>query len=478
MNKFRSPTLLGLILIGFLVVSAPLVATIVTGIVQVDRLARGSREALAAVQTATSAAKQLREDVTELERTARQYQALGDPVYMDRYRARRRSAVQVLDQLSGAAADRRIRQLAYAVRRRIADANAVVDSIGEGQGPAALVAAFDALGSATRELMLAQDGAVARMGNEMPAAARDLQQLMIMQAMLVLPLSAGLAAVFGVHISRSLRRLDAGIRSLGGGDLEQPVRVAGPRDFEELGQRLDWLRSRLLELQAEKQGFLRSVSHELKTPLTNIREGAELLTESSDQTSAAEREAIARIVRDNSIRLQFMIEALLQFGTEAEMDAAEGESPVYLDRVVSAAIDRKALSLAGREVDLTADVEPVVVRGNARKLHAIVDNLLSNAINYTPGGGSIRVSLSANDTIVTLDVADSGPGVTDEDRPHVFEWLYSGRRAERSFVTSSGMGLAIAQEYARHHGGELQLMESSRGAHFRLTIPYQGGHDA
>jgi len=479
MKRLQTPTLLGLILVGFLVVALPLIATIVTAIVQVDSLARDSRAALAKVQINTGATRELVDRVTAMERTARQYQALRDETYRDLYRTHREEMLGILDQLSESNDDLLLNSLLADIRFRESRSHAVVEAIGDTATPAEVVAAFDVLRESTMAMASAQNELARKMGNEMPEEARRLQRLLLGQAALVIPLSAGLAALFAVLLSRPLRQLHHGIRSLGRGALGGPLRVTGARDFEELGHRLEWLRTRLIELEAQKRQFLMNVSHELKTPLTNIREGAELLVESDDgNAGSSEIRAIARIVRENSVRLQRMIEELLRFGADGDITSGEMEDDVPLDRIVADTVEAYTLAAAAREVTLNMSLDSVVVRGNAKRLHAIADNLLSNAAKHTPRGGRIDVELRSRDGVVTLDVQDSGPGISKDDEPHLFEWFFTGRQPADSVVAGTGMGLAIAQEYAQQHGGNLRLVESSGGAHFRLTIGGQEDDNA
>jgi two-component system sensor histidine kinase GlrK len=121
-------------------------------------------------------------------------------------------------------------------------------------------------------------------------------------------------------------------------------------------------------------------------------------------------------------------------------------------------------------VNRNTSLDPAVVRGNAKRLRVVVDNLLSNATKHTPRGGQIDVQLRSVNGLATLDVRDSGPGVAEEDEPYLFEWFFSGRQPPDSVVAGTGMGLAIAREYAEQHGGNLTLLETMSGAHFRLSI--------
>ncbi len=126
-------------------------------------------------------------------------------------------------------------------------------------------------------------------------------------------IALALAILFAVLIARPIRQLDQAIRRMGTADFAHTIEVNGPQDLRYLGQRLEWLRSRLHELEEQQNRFLRHVSHELKTPLTAVREGAELLRDNVGGRLSAEQREIVRIVRENSLSLQKLIEDLLTY---------------------------------------------------------------------------------------------------------------------------------------------------------------------
>jgi two-component system, NtrC family, sensor histidine kinase GlrK len=137
---------------------------------------------------------------------------------------------------------------------------------------------------------------------------------------------------------------------------------------------------------------------------------------------------------------------------------------------VTELIERHVLDAAARSVLVEHSLEAVTIAGNPTRLQVIVGNLLSNALKYTPPGGRIEVRLRQGAEEIELDVRDTGPGVAEEDRDRVFEWFYAGPRPPGSIVAGSGMGLAIAREYAEQHDGRIELLPAAAGAHFRLTL--------
>src|SRR4030095_12830444 len=136
------------------------------------------------------------------------------------------------------------------------------------------------------------------------------------------------------YISRPIAELDAAIRQLGGADFSRRITVRGPEDLQSLGERLDWLRRRLVELEAQKNRFLRHLSHELKTPLTALREGTELLHDEMGGPLSSQQRKVVGIMKDNSIKLQRLIEELLDYQRALHAAAALEVRMVSLSTVV------------------------------------------------------------------------------------------------------------------------------------------------
>ena len=136
-------------------------------------------------------------------------------------------------------------------------------------------------------------------------------------------------------IARPIRQLDQAIRQMGTADFTHAIEVNGPQDLRYLGQRLEWLRARLHELEEQQNRFLRHVSHELKTPLTAVREGAELLRDGVGGKLSPEQREIVRIVRENTLSLQKLIEDLLTYHQTRAMEP-QALGPVALPDVVGA----------------------------------------------------------------------------------------------------------------------------------------------
>jgi two-component system sensor histidine kinase GlrK len=314
---------------------------------------------------------------------------------------------------------------------------------------------------------LVADREVLRLSHNAEAVQRQLILLVIFSTAVVLSISLALTR----YISRPIAELDAAIRQLGGADFSRRITVRGPEDLQSLGERLDWLRRRLAELEAEKNRFLRHLSHELKTPLTALREGAELLNDQVGGPLAPPQRQVVTIMRDNSVKLQRLIEDLLDYQRALHAAASLAPKPVSLDGVVRDAVRPHELVMQSKAQSLTLELEKLTVEADAEKLFSIVDNLVGNAVKFTPRGGSITVAARGHAADAVIDVIDSGPGVPAEEREAIFDSFFRGRAKASGRIEGTGLGLAIAREFAEAHGGHIDVIARSSGAHFRVSFP-------
>jgi two-component system sensor histidine kinase GlrK len=288
----------------------------------------------------------------------------------------------------------------------------------------------------------------------------------------VILLTAALVTVFTFVLLRPIRQIDNAISQLGKGTFSKHIAVRGPTDLENLGQQLEWLRIRLLELAQERNRFLRHMSHELKTPLASIREGTELLMDGAvGELDSAQRE-VTSILRDNGIKLQQLIENLLSFSAWQSRHSGLEISEFRLRPLIKSALETHQLTLLAQRVHLDLKVQDIELRADRAKLKLILDNLLSNALKYSPRGGTIYIHAQAENDVLVLDVADTGPGIGTEERGAIFEAFYSGRAPTAGHLKGTGIGLSVVSEFVQAHGGSIEILDGVfPGAHFRIRLP-------
>jgi two-component system sensor histidine kinase GlrK len=292
--------------------------------------------------------------------------------------------------------------------------------------------------------------------------------------LLIFSTAAALGIALGLtrYIARPITEIDGAIRQLGGGDFSRPIAVRGPEDLRYLGRRLDWLRRRLDEFETQKNRFLRHVSHELKTPLTALREGAELLHDGIGGPLQPPQRQVVGIMKDNSVKLQRLIEELLDYQRALHAAASLQFKTVSLKGLVQETVQSHELAAQAKGLRLAVDAESATVEADPEKLRSIVDNLVSNAVKFTPPGGTVSVSARAVAGEAIIEVLDTGPGVPVEERESIFNLFFRGRtNGSEVRVKGSGLGLAIARELVEAHGGQIAVVAGEAGGHFRVTLP-------
>ena len=292
----------------------------------------------------------------------------------------------------------------------------------------------------------------------------------------LLPLFLVMAVVFSYLITRPLKRLGKSIHQLGEGELTEKIQPYGPQDVRSLTSRLDWLRQRLSEIDEQKITFLQHVSHELKTPLTSIREGVDLLQDGIVGELNNGQLEVVQILSRNSQQLQEEIEALLNFNNALVGKPVEPEI-LDMSRLIYQVVKEQQLAAKARNITLRLSLEKLNVAGDWQQLRVLIGNLLTNAIKYSPDDEIIVVQLRSDNEIAIVDVIDRGAGISVHDYKQIFEPFFQGSRLPKGHIKGTGLGLAIAQRYAILHHGSLELLETDIGAHFKLTLPVHSGEN-
>jgi two-component system sensor histidine kinase GlrK len=469
---------LGLLLAGFTLVALPLVGALAYSAWNTERLAGQSRSAVFNASQAARASRSLVERIGSIERLAQQVAVIDDPELFQGYARVHRSFKQLADEIAQLPLD--AAQLA-ALERTAHQEQTLYDLLTRvprtSVAPAQVTGRIDELIDSAREVLAINNLIVDREVERLRHSADEVQRGLFLLLMFSTAIALLIALLLTRYIARPIAAIDNAIRQLGGADFSRPISVRGPEDLRYLGRRLDWLRRRLEEFETQKNRFLRHVSHELKTPLTALREGAELLNDEVAGPLEPAQKQVVSIMRDNSIKLQRLIEELLDYQRALHAAASLEVKPVVLDALVNEAARAHQLAAQSKGLRLVIDAQSAMLEADPEKLRSIVDNLISNAVKFTPPGGTItvraRVAGARNATgEAVIEVMDSGPGVPAEERESIFNLFFRGRgKGDSGRIKGSGLGLAIARELAEAHGGQIAVVPDVAGGHFRLTLP-------
>lgn len=455
----------------------PLLVALITALVAVDRLTTQGQQTIVAATYLIKGSRTMLEDITAMERHMRQFQVLKDPALYSAYLERRgqlRNNLQELERQDIAAPLRH--DLEELQHEEATLSETLRDTPPESWPKANALDGFLTLGALARGVLWESSQAVSGAAENMQHDAAEAQRLLLWLALLLILLALLLAALFTVLTTRPIKQLDRAIRQLGDRALTKRIQVHGPKDLTNLGDRLDWLRLRLIQLEQQKISFLRHMSHEFKTPLASIREGAGLLEDRIVGRLNDEQMEVVRILQQNSIQLQRLIEGLISFGDTERQAPIAKPRPVALHLLLRQLAQDQKLAIKAKHIRFELDIEEAVVAGDPENLRVVFDNLLSNAIKFTTLGGAIVLRLRTVEDRVRVDVCDDGPGVDRDEREKVFAAFYQGRAVARGPIKGSGLGLSIAREYVKAHDGDIEILDAERGAHLRVTLPLAATH--
>jgi two-component system sensor histidine kinase GlrK len=462
-----------LILAGFALAVLPLIFALINNAISIHELAINSQRTVFNAVQATQSSRQLIEQITNMERGARQYSILAEPRILTVLEAAHRDFVET---------GRRMRSLPLSPaqvlllgemgtneERLFAGVLAVRD---QPRLAAELVDDYGELGEQARRLDALGREAVYREATAMQSLSNEVHKFIYWQLVALIPVALFLVIGATILILKPIKQIEGALHRLGEGDFTQPVSVSGPRDLEELGRQIDWLRVRLIELEEQKTRFLHQVSHELKTPLSAIREGAELMGDGAVGPLSPQQVEVAGILRDNTLRLQRLIEDLLNYHTVQFQKSGLHVRRVELPPVIKRVADAHQLPMRAKGVKLAVSCPAIAIDADENKLEVILDNLLSNAVKFSPPYGEVGVKATVKGGELVLDVTDQGPGIAPIERDRIFDPFYQGIAQAQGAVKGTGLGLAIVREYVLAHGGRVRVLDNpGSGAHIQLRLP-------
>ncbi|AGZ39496.1 ATP-binding protein [Actinoplanes friuliensis] len=228
------------------------------------------------------------------------------------------------------------------------------------------------------------------------------------------------------------------------------------------------------ELDRAKDDFIALVGHEMRTPLTTIAATAGMLREEAESFEPETQHMLAAIHR-NTILLQDIVGKLLDLAGLEAGHIGLTIAPVDLVEVITEAMTAARPAASANGLTLIAELpDRLTVEADAGRFRQVVDDLLSNAVKYSPGGGDIHVRLSADDTTAELVITDGGIGVLDTEREHLFDRLYRGSNVRHQGTTGSGLGLSLARTIVELHGGTITLTgRETGGTTVQVRLPLQ-----
>jgi signal transduction histidine kinase len=231
---------------------------------------------------------------------------------------------------------------------------------------------------------------------------------------------------------------------------------------------------RLLELDRLKDEFVATASHELRTPLTSLKGYLEMSLDPAEGPLSSIREAHLRIAQRNADRLTALVEQLL-FLARADSHPLElDRQPVDLGELLNEAAETVGPAARAKNIALLVEAEPPqqAALADRPQLVRVMENLVANAVKFTPDGGTVRLAARSEGATAVLEVADTGMGIPPAEQRELFNRFFRGAKATEEAIPGSGLGLAISEVIAEAHGTTIQIESApGTGSTFRLALP-------
>ena len=314
-------------------------------------------------------------------------------------------------------------------------------------------------------------GAVRLRDYETPGGGAPLTTIMLVTAAaiaLVILAAVATATVLVAAVRRPVERAVASARRVAAGDFTARIGTAGPDELAELGTAFDDMASRLEASDDQQRRFLADLAHEIATPLNTVS-GYALGLANGEITEPDELAEIADVVHDETERLQSLLDRLRHL-TQLDLTEPGPTEPVDLTEFLRRIQARFAP--AAQQAGVTLEIRGNgSIRTDRRLLSTVLDNLVSNAIRYTPAGGTISVSSHRRRSERIIAVKDSGIGIAPEHQRRIFDRFYRVDDARDRASGGTGLGLALARRAARVIGGRIELDSTpGQGTEFRLVL--------
>lgn len=274
-----------------------------------------------------------------------------------------------------------------------------------------------------------------------------------------------LCYVLARHLTAPVRHMQKTLERFGEGDFSARVNPRRRDELGDLGRTVDRMAERIETLVKSQRRLLQDISHELRSPLARLGVAVELARGGGDATVAFNR------IEKEADRLNTLVGELIQV-TRAEGDP-EGlaTESLRLDELVHIIIDDTRIEAERRGVQLRTDIAECEIEGNPELLRRAIENIIRNAIRYSPEGGTVDVRLARSGAVLRIGVRDQGPGVPEESLAHIFDPFYRVEKDRGRTSGGVGLGLAIAKRAVELHRGHMRASNMNPGLHVDIDLP-------
>jgi signal transduction histidine kinase len=471
------------IFLGFSLVIVVLAAVGVLSLRAVGRLVSLNREVASETLPALRLTADVRDAMLALARLDARFTILRDPRYAEVWRERADAVGADLTRLRGlAGTEDEARHLADATAAFERYREAVVGEqqrlLAAGTRPAAIDepagrALAERVESSLEALQIATHARVFRAQAEVARLEERTWTGVVVALATAVALALVATAVIALRITRSVRQLSAATSALAAGAFREPIPTGGKDEVGVLAQSFNAMAARLRQLDEMKEEFFATLSHELRSPLTSVREASHLLGDRVAGPLSPKQARLVEIIQRSSDRLLRLVNQILDISRLRAGLLPLQHNLVDLERLVARAADE--LRPQAEEAKVTLDRERVgtrfTINGDEDRLVQVVVNLLANAIRFTPAGGRVVVRVVDAAEECEVQVEDTGLGIPAAELPHIFDTYRQAHLGKGG----TGLGLSIVRGLVQAHGGRVTVeSHEGKGSRFSVLLPREG----
>ena len=476
-NSLPKTTLNQWILTSFLIISLPLIFAIIYVLIAINSYAKETQKTVFQTVVITENSRLILEHLISMERSIRQYQVLKDVSFLETYLTHHHTLVQLLDDLKLKDTNKvlfqeilKLKQQEISLFKAVNQRAFIQNSFLTEQE----LNKFAEINLSVRDLI--------KLGTRQQI--KDLQYLTeyeknIQKQILYIMFSSGILAIllsifFVYFITLPIKRLGLAMRHLVKEDFETNIPYKGPKEVQELGQNLEGLRQELIQLEGGKQQFIRNISHELKTPLTTLKEGTNILSEELLGPVNIDQKEVLELMQMGNFNIMNLVENLLEYqktmSLHVNLEIQEFEIKKILDNLKTS----YQLLLQNKSIKLIIKTPTHPIKADQEKINSILSNLLSNAIKFSPENSIIGITVTLEHNQLLILVEDQGSGINSDIQKIIFNAFIQVNNPKQLTMKGTGLGLTIVSYYVAQHNGTIKLLKPSDyycGARFLIEIP-------
>jgi signal transduction histidine kinase len=282
----------------------------------------------------------------------------------------------------------------------------------------------------------------------------------------------GLGSYLAFNINRPIQQVTGSIQALAQGDWQAHVEEKGPEEMRRLAATVNGLVDQLTSLENARRQLLANLVHELGRPLGAIRSAIQALLHGATRDSQLSGDLLTGM-DEETLRLQHLLDDLAGLHDQALGTLELERSRVQVNDWLASSLSPWEAAARQKGLRWSTEIAPDLPRAtmDPDRMAQALGNILSNAIKFTPAGGQVSITAKAAANLLSIEVADTGPGIPPEEQQKIFQPFYRVRQGHR-IVEGMGLGLSIARDIVTAHGGEIRLQSTPEpGSRFTLQIP-------